>query len=335
MLEKPEIDEAEIAASLERAYRLEKAAIAFLPIGADPKTAVYRVTNGAGRQFFLKLRGGSFDESSVTLPRFLYDHGLLQIIAPIRDRNGRLWNTLGAFKLILYPFVEGRDGYEVGLTDAQWVEYGATLRRLHTLALPDELSSKLRREAYAPTWRDSVEAWLARVEVEAYAEPVAAATAALLREQRDVIGDLVSRAARYAQALQRRSLPLVVCHSDLHAGNFHLTADGAMYLVDWDDPVLAPKERDLMYVGGGLMAGWRSPEEEEAHFYRGYGRTDVDRQALAYYRYERIIADIAVYCDELLGTTEGGEDRGQSLHYLCSNFLPGGAIEIASAADQA
>ena len=334
MLEKPEIDENTVAAYVQDAYGLEVAGITFLPLGADSNTAVYRVVDRTGRPFFLKLRSGDFAESSVTLPRFLRDHGLSQIIAPLADQAGRLWNDLGDFKLILYPFVEGRDGYKVSLTEPQWIEVGAALRRLHTLALPPELSRSIRREAYAPVWRDRVKGWLARVEVETFDEPVAAETATLLRAQRDAIGDLVGRAERYARALRRRSLLPVVCHGDLHAGNFHLTGDGRLYIVDWDEPVLAPKERDLMFAGAGLMGGWRSPEEEEALFYQGYGPAEADRQALAYFRYERIIADIAVYSEELLGTTDGGDDRAQSLRYLRSNFEPGGTIEIARESDR-
>ncbi|MFN2272451.1 MAG: spectinomycin phosphotransferase, partial [Anaerolineae bacterium] len=56
--------------------------------------------------------------------------------------------------------------------------------------------------------------------------------------------------------------------------------------------------------------------------------------ALAYYRYERIVVDIAVYCEQLFLTDEGGEDREQSLRYLESNFLPNGTIEIAYKSDK-
>jgi spectinomycin phosphotransferase len=60
----------------------------------------------------------------------------------------------------------------------------------------------------------------------------------------------------------------------------------------------------------------------------------IDPIALAYYRYERIIQDIAVYCEQLLLTDEGGEDREQSLRYLTSNFLPNNTIEIAYTSDK-
>jgi len=66
----------------------------------------------------------------------------------------------------------------------------------------------------------------------------------------------------------------------------------------------------------------------------GYGAAQVDPMALAYYRYERIIQDIAVYCEQLFLSDEGGEDRAQSLQYLTSNFLPDGTIEIAYKSDR-
>ena len=89
-----------------------------------------------------------------------------------------------------------------------------------------------------------------------------------------------------------------------------------------------------MYAGGGLMGNRRTPQQEEALFYRGYGRVQIDPRALAYYRYERIVQDIAVYCEQLLLTDKGGPDREQSLRYLMSNFLPNSTIEIAYKSDR-
>jgi spectinomycin phosphotransferase len=84
-----------------------------------------------------------------------------------------------------------------------------------------------------------------------------------------------------------------------------------------------------MYAGGGQFANTRTPDEEERLFYRGYGQPQIDHTALAYYRYERIIEDIAAFCEQLLLSDEGGADREQALHWLMSNFEPGGTIEIA------
>jgi spectinomycin phosphotransferase len=121
----------------------------------------------------------------------------------------------------------------------------------------------------------------------------------------------------------------VVCHGDLHAGNILIEASGALYIVDWDDPILAPKERDLMFAGAGLWGGWLEPSEEATLFYEGYGPVQIDPIALAYYRYERIIEDITAFSAEIYSTGQSQEDREQALRYLKSNFLPGGTIELA------
>jgi spectinomycin phosphotransferase len=335
MLEKPDIQDEKISACLRDEYGLRVVQVAFLPLGADRNTAVYRVVADDERAYFVKLRGGLFDEISVALPKFLGEQGIAQIIAPLATKTGQLWANLDAFKVILYPFVEGRNGYEVELSERQWRDLGAALKRVHTAQAPPALTRRIRQETYSPRWRASVKTFLARIEDDVFDEPVAVKLAAFLKAKRAEVLDLVGRAERLAQALQARSPEFIVCHSDMHAGNILVEADAAaFYIVDWDEPILAPKERDLMYAGGGLLGGWRAPQDEEALFYRGYGQTQVDPTALAYYRYERIVQDIAVYCEQLFLSDEGGEDREQSLRYLRSNFLPQGTIEIAYESDR-
>ena len=48
-------------------------------------------------------------------------------------------------------------------------------------------------------------------------------------------------------------------------------------MVDWDGLLLAPRERDLMFVAG----------EEWTRFLEGYGPAALDRTVLAYYRAAR------------------------------------------------
>jgi len=335
MLEKPDLQDEKISACLRNNYGLSPAEINFLPLGADLGTAVYHAVAQDGQEYFVKLRRAPFAEIAVTLPKFLSDHGIAQIITPLVSKSGRLWAELDEFKVILYPFVAGHDVYEADLSGSQWVEFGRALRRIHTLNIPSALTSFIWREAYSSRWRDTVRSFLSRIGAEKFHDPVANEVAALLHAQRDRVADLVRRADQLARVLLNQPPPAIVCHSDLHAGNLHLGTDNSLYIVDWDAPILAPKERDLMVAGSGLMGGWRSPQEEEALFYQGYGETAINPIPLAYYRYERIIEDIAVYCQQLLLTNEGGEDRQQSLYYLQSNFQPNGTIELAYQADRA
>jgi spectinomycin phosphotransferase len=68
MLEPPDVQEAQHIACLEAAYGLSITEIAFLPLGADVDTAVYRVVADDTTPYFLKLRRGLFPEATVTIP---------------------------------------------------------------------------------------------------------------------------------------------------------------------------------------------------------------------------------------------------------------------------
>ncbi len=94
-------------------------------------------------------------------------------------------------------------------------------------------------------------------------------------------------------------------------------ADDELAIVDWDEPILAPKERDLMFVGGVVGGVWNEARES-AWFYEGYGHAEVDPIAPAYYRYEQI-----------LGVQGSAEDREVGRRQQVAQLLPGSVIEIA------
>ena len=148
-----------------------------------------------------------------------------------------------------------------------------------------------------------------------------------------MIDDLIARAERLGGILERSStVEYVICHTDIHRGNLLITSSGDFYIVDWDAPLLAPKERDLMFIGGGI--GRLDSELEQALFYQGYGDTEIDPVALSYYRYERIVEDFAAYCDEIFLSDQGDQDRAEGLRRVQSQFLPDAVIDVAYRTDQ-
>lgn len=332
MLERPAIEDTLILTRLRDDYDLSISELTFLPLGADQNTAVYRAVGRDGEAYFIKLRSGDFDESSVAVPRFLSDRGLREIIAPRVAADGRPWAEMGDYRLIVYPFVESRDGYEVELTPSHWRVFGAALRRVHDAELPPALAALVRREAFAPRWRERLREFIQLAATRDYEDEAAAAMAALLNRRRREILELVTHAERLAAALQTRPPGFVLCHSDLHAGNIVLDNQDKLYIVDWDQPIMAPRERDLMFPGGAQGFRGCSPAEEESLFFAGYGASDTDPTAVAYYRFERIVEDLAVFGAQLLLSDEGGADRPTAVGYVNSNFQPGGTIERAYAA---
>ena len=256
MLTRPDIADESIITCLRDRFGLRVAQLCFLPIGADVNSASFRVNGDDGTPYFLKLRRGNFDEIAVAVPAFLRVRGIRSVMAPLMTTTNRLWVHTGGFDWRLYPFFEGSNGFETALSKAQWIALGATMRAVHTTVLPADLAARVPREDYAPRCRSIVMAFHRQVQTSAYDDPTAARFAAFWNAKRDEIACIVERAERLAQALQNRAVDLVVCHGDLHGGNVLVGAHDEIAIVDWDEPILAPKERDLMFVGcrGGVVS---------------------------------------------------------------------------------
>lgn len=326
MLTEPDISDEDIFACVHDSFGLCMTHATFLPLGADINTAVYRVSADDGPPYFLKLRWGNFDEVAVAVAAFLHAQGIRRIMAPITTTTGQLWVHAHGIDWMLYPFFEGKNGFEVAPSRAQWIALGESMRAVHTAILPADLAARVRREAYSPRLRCSVRAFDTQVEQNIFDDPIAADFARLWTAKRDEIHSVVERAEELAQALEPQAVELVLCHADLHGGNVMLGASDALAIVDWDEIILAPKERDLMFVDGGL---YLNQEQEAAWFYTGYGDTAINPVALAYYRYERIVADFAAYGEQIFGMQGSAEDREEGLRQVSAQFLPNNVIDFA------
>src|SRR5215208_7524547 len=180
MLEKPNIQDERIIACLEAEYGLGIVHIAFLPLGGDLSTAVYRAVADDEMPYFCKLKFGIFDEISVELPTFLSEQGIAQIIPARLTNTGRLWAEMDEFRLILYPFVEGTSGSEIELSEPQWADFSAALKRIHTTSVPPALSQKIGKESYSPEWRDIGRDIIQRLDNETFDDPITVGLAAFL-----------------------------------------------------------------------------------------------------------------------------------------------------------
>jgi spectinomycin phosphotransferase len=298
---------------------------------------VYRVVAEDDVAYFLKLRR-NFNELLVTVPLFLKSQGVQEILAPIETKSNQGWADFGEYALILYPFIEGGDGFEVPLTETHWRTLGKALKQIHAVMLPDDIYQRLQKETFSPRYRASVRSFQQQVEQQTYTEPFAIRLAEFMQSKREEITRLVDRTEQLALELKSQPVELVLSHGDLHGGNVLISNTGELYIVDWDGPMLSQKEHDLMFIGAGMFPNdfvevWDA-RQEEVPFYKGYGETHVNYLALAYYRYDRILNDFAAYCEALLLTDEGGADREPSYETFVRNFEPGNSIEIADKTHQ-
>ena len=329
MLIKPNLKDEEIIACLRDAYGLDIATVSFLPIGADFNTAVYRITTTDGADYFLKLRSGEFLEASVSVPKYLANLGIKQVVPPIPTKTEELWASLASFKAILYPYIEGCNGVEAKLSEDQWVQFGASIKKLHSTDIPASITKDVPRETFSSKWRETVKAFLMRIENKAFEEPVAIKMALFLKSKSSEILKIIEQTEALAITIQKQSLEYLLCHADMHGWNLMVDKEATLYIVDWDTLIFAPVERDLMFIGAGIWDSGLTAAEEESLFYQGYDQIKINQDAMAYYRFERIIQDIGDYCEYIFLSDEGGDDRMQCFEHLQPVFLPNGAIERA------
>src|SRR5262245_20076581 len=106
MLEPPQLSEEQLIACLRAAYLLPIVSVTFLPIGADPNSAVFCAVADDATTYFLKLRRGVVPEETIAMPMWLAQHGSTHVIPPIPTRTGALSTQLPPFMVLLYPFVD-------------------------------------------------------------------------------------------------------------------------------------------------------------------------------------------------------------------------------------
>jgi spectinomycin phosphotransferase len=316
-----------LRACLREQYNLVAVTLEFLPRGYDYLAGVYRVLTAEDVAYLLKATLRPLYEASCAVPRYLHDLGITSVVAPLSTIRGSLWAQLAQWTIVVYPFLEG-DTSLVGMTDAEWKQSGRTLREIHLAPLPPSGSASLHRESFDPSpYLRSVRA------IEAQHLPVQQGGSGSARALRDswvahqsTIETALTSLEQLAAALQPRTLPYVIAHGDLHAANLLRDAAGQVYLLDWDEVMLAPKERDFIFI--------REPHARA--FWQGYGEhagEEIDWTALTYFRWERVIQDLIYEAQHVFERDDVGEDSKEiAAQRFTTTFAPGNNVEAAYSA---
>ncbi len=306
MLEKPNFPDEDIIELLESNYRLNIDALEFLPIGNDQRAWAYRAFANSG-DCFLKLRKGGTRQAALVAPHELRRMGIDQALAPLSTISGDLRVSCEDFDLILYPYIDGRSAWGMSLAPAQARRWGEIMRRIHSAALSPAIIGATPREVFGVKWLPKI----ARVEEVItsgdFNGDVAAATAQEWREQEAEIELCRNRYLELGAQLSGQPPPFALCHADIHTANIIIDADERIWIVDWDETVIAPRERDLMFF---VLDGHASDFTEA--FFAGYGDDDINWLALAYYKYDWVIQEFGDYGERVFLSTELGEQDLQA-----------------------
>ena len=326
MIEKPDISDEKIISVLREFYAFPVTGVEFLPIGNDASAWAYRVDTEDQNTYFLKIRKTISNQAGFLIPRFLRDHGIEQVLAPLSANQQELWISIEGFFFILYPFINGKEAMNVGMSDSDWKKLGSTLKQIHHIEVPSDLSRYVGRETFIPKWSGLAKELHKQVNTRDFDDPYQEELAAFWKENNETIQILIEQVERIGKQLQQADLEFVLCHADIHTANILLTSDQNMFIVDWDDTLYAPKERDLMFV---LSEGTTYTKEEQM-FFEGYGKVRINPLALGYYRYEWCVQEIGDFGNRVFLTKDMGvRTKQESVAGFMKLFSPRDVIDAA------
>jgi spectinomycin phosphotransferase len=286
---KPSIQEEDLRACLQEEYDLTIITIEYLPLGLDYNAGVYRAVDKDGTPYLLKAKLGVLYGPGYLMSRYLYDQGITAVVAPRPTKRGAIWANLVVegvqpenWNVMVYPFIDGDTSF-TGMTDEQWRETGSIFRQIHQVKLPSSGFEGLRKETFDP---GEYVQWIRDFESQHLHSKGGSVSQQALRScwlaHQSTIQTMLDSMEKLGADLQRRALPLVICHADLHPANLLRDRSGRVFVIDWDDVKLATKERDFIFV-------W---EPQAEAFFQGYGKTEIDWVALTYYQWERVVTDL-------------------------------------------
>jgi spectinomycin phosphotransferase len=316
MREPPKILEQHLRACLQDQYHLSPVTLEFLPRGKDYSAGVYRVVSKEGADYLLKVTSRPLYEPSCLVPRYLSNQGIAAVVAPVPTKSNALWTRLMDWTVIVYPFHDG-DTSLTTMTDELWQKVGSIFKQIHQATPPSEGFELLRKESFDPSgyarWVHTFESQHLHLHDGESASKLAFRDSWVAHQATIHTG--VTLLEKLAERIQARSFPYVICHADLHAANLIRDAAGHVFVIDWDEVMLAPRERDFIFV--------RSPQADA--FWQGYGVIEIDWMLLSYYLWERVIQDVIEDAQNVCFKDDLAEETRAHLAQVFHASLVGGS----------
>jgi len=281
-----------IHTAAEAAFSLRLTTLEPVRGGADVHATVWRATDDSGASYAVKLtRGGS--TAGLLVPAHLAAVGVQGVPVPLRAEDGRPWADLDGARLSVAPWVQGRRGLDGGLAPDEWRALGALLGAVHRIEPLPAIRRALPAEPYRPAAAGEVLGVAARLNgLPPDADELSAALREVWCSAQGRVEALVGQAVDLGERLRGGGAPQVICHNDPHLGNVVVDGAGQVWLLDWDDVVLSPRERDLVFVHDWVLGDNVVGEAERRWFFEGYGDVPVDADLLAYFTAVRAIEDL-------------------------------------------
>lgn len=298
----------QVAKLLKSRYGLAIQRLEAAPRGWTGVTYVATVRDGA--RYFIKVyprhRLPRTAIGALPVLAELHQHGLTEVSRPITATSGALHEWLGSDLVVVFDYL---DATQVEAATLAGDQRGDLIARVHQQT--EQLESPLERETFEVRSADELWPLLTRARQEPASDEPRRGLLRFLDQQENGITQAAASFNEVAEACRAARFELVLTHSDWPF-NLLQGADHTIYLVDWDEMLLAPAERDTWF-GGDDPAFWRG------YCARRSGHVE-NELATAFYLHDRYFEELHANAQIILGD-DMPERRDWALALLSNNWM--------------
>ena len=313
--------------ALRQGYGIELENIEFLlrGFGGD----CYKVETANTDNYFLKVHDPLTNQSTAASSRDfylplmhqLYCKQVLQNIPHlIQTLDGSLSLKIGVNRLVVTDFIEGELVGFVDLPEPVLVRLAELVGVLHNSRSQLQFEHPFIDQFEIVFEKELLESFETLSELPETASPGQKTVKELILPRKDQItADLEQLKALQTYARNTHK-PKVVCHTDLHGGNLMTDCNGILYILDWENALIAPPEHDLFFFAGE-KGFW---ELFWPHYTSQFPAASIDPEILRFYFYRRALEDVADFIFRILRGENSPERDQQEIEWMvdCLEGMP-------------
>lgn len=275
----------------------------------------YIITTNTGEKFFVKKVKSSdiVDKIIKGLPVLneLHQRGVTNINYPIPAKNGALYILDSSSIVVVFCYILGTTTWDFPKT-----KFYKLLAEIHTIT--PKITTIIRKETFDIVFKDKVETYL---EVALNGEPqddIEKGTKALMNRHTEELNRFWMEFVDLAEYCETKSGDFVLTHGDA-TGNVIVDKKGEVYIVDWDEIMLAPRERDNWFHLDPIARVTFLPE-----YRKHVPDYTPDKEYFKYYLYNRFFEDLYGFLEGIYDQSFPKEKRQDYLKGLkndCFNWL--------------
>lgn len=271
-------------------YEIRVGSIRSAPRQFVAKTFV--IEADSGDKYFCKVIDKRLFIANVikSLPalRSIHQLGFERINYPIPAKSGALHVMYNTTLVVLFNFIDAPQSY-----DYDDFTFGQTIANVHKLTT--RVSVELEVENFEFRHKGTFEEKLQTILSLKQKNSLLSDLSSLIRMKESEIRRFFANFLSLAEKCKSQEWNMVVTHGDA-PGNILVKSAKDIYIIDWDDIMLTPPERDTWFL------------EEKPRFIDGYKsifpRYQRNQIASKYFVYSRYFNDLVEYWEEIINSTD-------------------------------